>query len=120
MKQVPSTKNSPIILWLSGREVELAFGEHVIQFAIRKEMTDSTGFMQNGLYSLLAVQAYNLLTHTEDNFFPSISCEIFKRPKLGSLLNVSVKCSATGECDIKFFDTEGNYMALVGLSMGDL
>lgn len=118
MKKVPNSQNSPIVLWLSGREVELAFGEHVIQFTIRKEMTDGNGYMQNGLYPLLAVQTYNLLTQTEDNFFPSIACEIFIRPKLGSQLNVSIQRQDEDDCAIKFFDPSGQYMALVELSMG--
>ncbi|MFM1931064.1 MAG: hypothetical protein RL226_367 [Bacteroidota bacterium] len=112
-----SNGNSPVGLWLSGKEKELAFGECIVEFSIRKEMTDHEGNMQQGLFPLFAIQTLFLLKPDLQTPVSQIHCEIFESVALRQTLTVSLEKSTPESYSAKFFNQASHLVAVVLLSV---
>lgn len=87
-------EKSPINLWLAGTLKPTVFEGKIVEFIIRREMSDSTGLLQTGMFAVLAQEAVSLTlieTGTKAKRIGLISAEIFDAPAVGEFIQAHIK-----------------------------
>ncbi|MFT4682538.1 MAG: hypothetical protein ACJAU0_001098 [Flavobacteriales bacterium] len=77
---------SPIAMWLSGTYTANPFGSTSVAFKIRREMANSAGKLQAGMFSVFAQEAlhqFDVNSGNESIIIGSLVTEIFDLPAAG-------------------------------------
>ncbi len=66
---------SPITAWLKGKLISIEEGKTVVEYRVRKEMTNPVGTMQGGIFTAMMDDALGVAVYSlgKDRFFTSVN-----------------------------------------------
>lgn len=95
-----SESPSPVGCWLNGKLVEIEYGKAVVQYVVRKEMTNPLGTLQGGVFAVMMDDTLGIAVYSlgEDKLYLAVNfyVDFLESLNEGDVVNVEAKIVRKG------------------------